>query len=49
MIARRYANRYLDPEKTIKDQDKLAVTLLLTYVSDLGSLSRIYATLVCLY
>ncbi|KAG1830961.1 hypothetical protein DFJ58DRAFT_848338 [Suillus subalutaceus] len=31
MIARRYTNRYLDTEKTLKEQDKLTVTLLLSY------------------
>jgi hypothetical protein len=33
MIARRYTNRYLNTEKTLKEQDKLTVTLLLSYVS----------------
>jgi len=44
MIARRYANRYLDPVKTIRHQNKFAVTLLLTYVSEFMDCMRIYAT-----
>ncbi|KAG0691910.1 hypothetical protein DFH29DRAFT_621604 [Suillus ampliporus] len=31
MIARRYTNQYLDTEKTLKEQNKLTVTLLLLY------------------